>query len=280
MTAIEADDRKALQSLLGWWADAGVDPDLAPEETRPAPRAFERRPPPAPTPRARPAPPPATAAAARAAGFGGADADPSDARKLAGAAKTLDELKAALEAFDGCALKRTARSTVFARGNPEAAVMVVGEAPGREEDEQGLPFVGRSGQLLDRMFRAIGLDPGRDLYVSNIVNWRPPGNRNPTQEETALCLPFIERHVALARPKVLVLAGGVPAQALLRASTGIMRLRGRWADYRIKDADFQPADHIPALPIFHPAFLLRRPMEKRAAWRDLLMLQKKLEAPG
>jgi len=266
----EDDREKAYRSLAAWWAEMGIESDPLPRRQPAAPaRAV-------PKPQQRAAPRPATAAAAQAAGFGDSGGSEADARKAAGAAKTLAELKAAIEAFEGCALKRTARNTVFARGNPDADLMIVGEAPGRDEDEQGEPFVGRSGQLLDRMFAAIGLDRENDFYVSNIVNWRPPGNRNPSAEEVALCLPFIERHIALVKPKVLVLAGGVSAQALLRASTGIMRLRGRWAEYRLKDEKFEPGEHVDTMPIFHPAFLLRRPQEKAKAWADLLEIQGRL----
>jgi DNA polymerase len=272
-------DEKALQSLIAWWADAGFDPD---EIEAPAPArkpALQTAAPAAPSPqpqrpaRQRPA---ATAAAAMAAGFGEARKEGPDARTLAGKCETLDQLFAAIESFEGCALKRTARNTVISRGNPQADIMIVGEGPGRDEDEQGKPFVGRSGQLLDRMFEAIGLDEDK-LYISNIVNWRPPGNRNPTQEEIAQCLPFIERHIAIKQPKLLILTGGVSAQSLLRASTGIMRLRGRWAEYRVKDKAMEPTEqHIPALPVLHPAYLLRRPQEKRLAWRDLLALKARL----
>lgn len=273
--SLASDPREtALKSLTAWWADMGVEPELpvsVPKPKRPATAPVTHRTQKADQSR------PATAAAARAAGFGEQGADEAEARKAAAAAKTLGELKTAIEGFDGSPLKRTARNTVFARGNPECGLMVVGEAPGKDEDEQGEPFVGKSGKLLDRMFASIGLDRDTDLYVSNILNWRPPGNRNPTQEEIALALPFIERHIALVQPNILVLVGGVSAPALLRATTGIMRLRGRWAEYSLKDETFEPGDHIPALPILHPAYLLRRPQDKKLAWRDLLMLQKRLE---
>ncbi|MCF8880804.1 uracil-DNA glycosylase [Hyphobacterium sp. SN044] len=274
-----ADPREtALKSLTAWWADMGIEPDLPVSAPKPRPRA--------PEPAARRAPPPAmqaapaTAAAARAAGYGEKAADEAEARKVAAKAKTIADLKTAIEEFEGSPLKRTARNTVFARGNPESGLMIVGEAPGKDEDEQGEPFVGKSGQLLDRMFASIGLDRETDVYVSNILNWRPPGNRSPTTEEIALALPFIERHIALVKPKIVVCVGGVSAQALLRASVGIMRLRGRWAEYSLKDEKFEPGEHIPALPVFHPAYLLRRPQEKKQAWRDLLMLQKRLEETG
>ena len=297
-------DEKALKSLIAWWADAGFDPDeidtpaparksapsaaassasahpasTHPASTHPASTHPASAHPGSGRPQQASAPrPAATAAAAMAAGFGEARKEGPDARTLAARCDTLEQLFAAIEAFEGCALKRTARNTVISRGNPQADIMIVGEGPGREEDEQAKPFVGRSGQLLDRMFAAIGL--GEDqLYISNIVNWRPPGNRNPTQEEIAQCLPFIERHIAIKQPKLLILTGGVSAQSLLRASTGIMRLRGRWAEYRVKDKTMEPTEqHIPALPVLHPAYLLRRPQEKRLAWRDLLALKARLD---
>jgi uracil-DNA glycosylase family 4 len=275
-------DEKALKALIDWWAEAGIEldePIIRPKSTTaksaPQPTISDTRQAPlhaAPKEPARAA----TAAAATAAGFG----DPADtgpgAQTVAAKATNLDELKTAITGFDGCALKRTARNTVFSRGNPAARVMIVGEAPGRDEDEQGEPFAGRSGALLDRMFAAIGLEADA-VYITNIVNWRAPGTRNPTQEEIATCLPLVERHIALTGPDVLILAGGVCAQALLRSQTGITRLRGQWADYALRDAQGEPTDKtVPALPIFHPSYLLQRPADKRLAWRDMLALQARL----
>lgn len=271
-------DETALKALIAWWEEAGVELDLPVTRPRAAParpqataeQIPERRAPPPEPART------ATAAAARAAGFGGASEEGPGARELAAKAGTLETLRTAIEGFEACPLKRTARNTVFARGNPAARVMIVGEAPGKDEDEQGQPFVGRSGQLLDRMFAAIGLGPD-DLYISNILNWRPPGNRAPTQEEIAMCLPFIERHIALKQPAVLVLAGGISAQSLLRSPTGITRLRGHWSDYALRDAAGEPnGQSVPVLPVFHPSYLLRRPAEKRLAWKDMLALQARL----
>jgi DNA polymerase len=166
-------------------------------------------------------------------------------------------------------LRKTATNLVFADGNPAASVMLIGEAPGRDEDLRGLPFVGRSGQLLDLMLGAIGLD--RDtVYITNLLPWRPPGNRKPTTAEMTICLPFLERHIALQNPKVLVFLGGTAAGALLGVADGIMRLRGRWLNYELAGRT------VPALPTFHPAFLLRQPARKREAWSDLLMLQDRL----
>lgn len=191
------------------------------------------------------------------------------AMQIAGNSKTLEELREAMSGFEGCNLKFSARSTVFSDGNPDARLMVVGEGPGGDEDAQGLPFVGRSGQLLDRMLAAIGLDR-TSVYISNIVPWRPPGNRKPTPQETAICLPFIRRHIELAQPEVLLLLGNTPAQALLETSQGITRLRGRWQEVAIADIS------LPAMPSFHPAYLLRQPAQKKFAWRDLLALSKRL----
>jgi uracil-DNA glycosylase family 4 len=197
-----------------------------------------------------------------------------DARTLAAAAKTLDELRAALESFEGLSLKRTATQIVFADGNPAARVMIVGEAPGADEDRMGKPFVGVSGQLLDRMFAAIGLSREENLYISNVINWRPPGNRAPSDAEVALSLPFIQRHIELVNPAVVIFAGGVAAKALMQTATGITRLRGRWVDYNSEGLKTP----IPAMPMFHPAYLLRSPAQKGLAWADLLSLKKKIDA--
>ncbi|KPP82505.1 MAG: DNA polymerase Dpo [Oceanicaulis sp. HLUCCA04] len=252
----------ALRSLTGWWEDAGITVDLPPatpaalRRSAPVAGATERK--------ARPAPPvvkPAPAAPEKPA---------QDAAVLARAAHDVAALKAAVESFDGCDLKRTARNTVFARGNPAAPLMVIGEGPGQDEDREGLPFVGRSGQLLDRMLAAIGLDE-TSAYITNVVFWRPPGNRKPSSEEIEICRPFVERHIALAKPRLILLAGGISTQAMLKTSNGIMGLRGHWSQITIE------GHCAPALPTFHPAFLLRRPQEKAKAWADLLSLQEKLE---
>ena len=198
------------------------------------------------------------------------------ARSLAGGAQTLAELAALVAGFEACPLKRTATNTVFADGNPTAPVLIVGEAPGADEDRLGRPFVGRSGQLLDRMLAAIGLDRTA-VQITNVIYWRPPGNRKPTAAEIAACLPFVLRHIALSRPQVLVLAGGTAASALLPQTEGITKLRGRWFDLLVPGLP-QP---VPTLPMFHPSFLLRAPERKREAWRDLLALWARLDqSPG
>ena len=201
------------------------------------------------------------------------DAAAASARERAQSCRTLAELRQALLDFDGCALKDTATQLVFADGNPEARIMLVGEAPGRDEDRLGLPFVGESGQLLDRMLAAIGLDRS-SVYITNIVPWRPPGNRHPSQEETTACAPFVIRHIELVAPRLLVLLGGVSAGTLLERSEGITRLRGRWHEYKTT------TNTIPAMPTFHPAYLLRQPALKRESWRDLLAIKDKLSETG
>ena len=195
-----------------------------------------------------------------------------DAIAIARDANSIEDLRERLETFEGCALKFTATNTVFADGDPASDIMFIGEAPGVDEDRQGLPFVGASGQLLNRMLLALGRER-TSIYISNILFWRPPGNRSPTAAETAACLPFVQRHIELARPKVLVFLGGSSAKTMLDRTEGIMRLRGKWFDY-MSDELGTP---IPAMPTFHPAFLLRQSAQKREAWRDFLAIQEKLE---
>ncbi len=197
------------------------------------------------------------------------DAAIRDAGQLAAGAATLEELRAAVERFEGCALKTTAMRTVFADGNPQARIMFVGEGPGAEEDREGLPFVGRSGKLLDRMLAAIGLDR-TSVYIANIIPWRPPGNRTPTPQESAICLPFIRRQIELANPEILVCLGGPSATTLLELKEGITRTRGRWFEYDTGSRK------IKAIALFHPAYLLRSPAHKKLAWQDLLAIKKAL----
>lgn len=281
------------EALLRWYLDAGVDECiqetpvdryrqsaemLATAEARRAqapaarpehPARDTRRPMP-PSAAAQPAaPPPPPVRAAT----GGEEA--RSAATLAAEAATLDDLRAALERFDSCPLKVTATTTVFADGNPAADLMIVGEAPGAEEDRRGLPFVGASGQLLDRMLDSIGFTR-QTAYITNVIPWRPPGNRKPTPQEVGMCLPFIHRHIALVRPKVLLMVGGLSAQSLLDRAEGITKLRGRWYDYA---APALPG-RLPALATFHPAYLLRSPHMKKLAWRDLLSLRQRLREMG
>jgi uracil-DNA glycosylase len=186
-------------------------------------------------------------------------------------AQTLDKLKAMIEAYDGCGLKKTATQVVFADGVPGSRVMLVGEAPGRDEDIQGKPFVGKSGQLLDLMLKAIGLDRS-SVYIANTIYWRPPGNRPPTAEESAQCLPFIKRQIELAKPEIIVFVGGVSAKTMLNTKDGIMQLRGNWTEINL------PAlGTLPVLPTLHPAYLLRNPAHKRLAWADWLSLKARLK---
>lgn len=194
------------------------------------------------------------------------------ARDLAMAAQTREELRAALATFDGCPLSATATNLVFSDGNPEAGLMFVGEGPGAEEDRAGLPFVGPSGQLLDRMLASIGLDRTKYL-ITNLIPWRPPGNRNPTDAEVLTCLPFLLRHIALVRPRRLVLLGKLATQALTGSNAGITRMRGKWVSLDIPGLDAP----VPALPLLHPAYLLRTPGAKRDAWSDLLLLRRTID---
>ena len=219
-----------------------------------------------PPPSAPPARPMAPALASRAA-------TENDARERAGFAQSLEDLRAALDDFDGCPLKATATKLVFGDGNPKAPVMFVGEAPGEDEDRQGVPFVGVSGRLLDRMAGWIGLDR-TTFYIANSIYWRPPGNRTPTPAEITACQPFLRRQIELVGPRILVLVGGAAASALLGRAEGIGKLRGRWHVY---DPDGLA---IPALAFYHPAYLLRSPGQKREAWRDLLTLQDRLRELG
>ena len=256
----------ALRLQIEWGADealgeAPVDRFASAAPPFPtAPRPIPPRPAPL---RPAPAPPPPAAAPAPAL----------RARQLAEAARTRAELQAALAAFDGCPLSVTATKLVFADGNPDAGLMLVGEGPGAEEDRAGKPFVGPSGQLLDRMLASIGLDRTQYL-ITNVIPWRPPGNRNPTDAEVLTCLPFLQRHIALVRPRRLVLLGGLATRALTGSETGIRRMRGRWIDVAVPGL---PAP-VPAMPMLHPAYLLRTPGAKRETWSDLVQLRRALDS--
>jgi uracil-DNA glycosylase family 4 len=268
--------REDLASLLKWYVDHGLDETIGEDAIDrfalpPPPAAAPPQTASAPTPIRPSAPPPV----ARAPVPLESPQLVEDARELARRCATIAELEEAVRAFEGCALKRTAKNTVFADGVPGAPVMVVGEAPGADEDRLGKPFVGVSGQLMDRMFTAIDMSRERDLYITNILFWRPPGNRTPTLAEQAICLAFTRRHVELARPKLLVLAGGTAAKAMLDTTEGIMRLRGKWTTLRLDDGT-----EVPTMPTFHPAYLLRTPASKRQSWLDLLAIEKKLKTLG
>jgi uracil-DNA glycosylase family 4 len=201
--------------------------------------------------------------------------EPTDvmaARQLAKTATTLDELRALLETFDGCALKKTASRLCLSRGALDARIMLVGEAPGKEEDLTGVPFVGRAGKLLDRMLAAIDLTEA-DFYLTNLVFWRPPGNRTPSPEEVQVCLPFVERQIELLAPDILVFLGNAAAKQLIGATEGIMKLRGKWLSYELPGAP-----PVRAIATLHPAYLLRNPIAKRLAWRDLILIREALDA--
>ncbi|MGX1740858.1 uracil-DNA glycosylase [Bosea sp. NPDC055353] len=258
--------------LLSWYAEMGVT-----EALDEAPRNHFADPAPAGErggdgqPRLRPLPGrPAAPARPMAAAATAPDDATVSARALAREARTLDELKTALAGFEGCALKATAKNLVFADGNPQGRVMLVGEAPGADEDRIGLPFVGRSGQLLDRMLAAIGLSRKEEVYIANLLPWRPPGNRDPSIQEATICLPFIQRQIELADPDILVCIGKPSAQALLGFKS-ITASRGKWVEYDTG------ARRIRAIATLHPAYLLRRPLEKRLAWRDLRALKAALD---
>jgi uracil-DNA glycosylase len=309
---IDDEDRSGMAILLAWWREMGVDgatdatatdwlarADSAPgadftlavpaearvdEAVAIPPTTTTNRPAPAARP---PLPPPSAplretmaqvhrapapvAEAPRRFPTAPPDAAALAARDAARGAPDLDALRAVLERFDGCALKATAKSLCFYRGNPKARLMIVGEAPGRDEDLQGKPFVGRAGQLLDKMLAAIGLGED-DVHITNVVYWRPPGNRTPTPQEVQVCRPFLERQIELVAPDVLMTMGGSAANALLDMDGGIMRQRGRWRDFAVSGRT------VPALPTLHPAYLLRTPVAKRLAWRDLLAVQERLLA--
>jgi DNA polymerase len=277
---LDTPDRPALLALLDFYVEAGVDLALDEEprdrlaETAPAPEPRQGRQVEPPSPRgdalAISQPLPQRIAAK------GLPVSPEDAahtaREQAKHAQGLAELEALLAGFEGCGLRVTAKNLVFADGNPQGRVMFVGEAPGGDEDRIGKPFVGRSGQLLDRMLTAIGLDR-TGVYIANVVPWRPPGNRTPTSQEVAICKPFIEKQIELADPDILVCLGGPSAQTLLNIRDGILKTRGRWFSYQTGRREIR------AFATLHPAYLLRQPLQKRLAWRDFRALKRALDTP-
>jgi uracil-DNA glycosylase family 4 len=264
-----------IAEILRFYADAGVDEALLEE---PVNRFAE------PTPARQMAQQMVQAKAAQQAGTNPAPIRPTAkaavpdeeqvarAREISAKAQTLDELRDALMGFDGCNLKLTAKSLVYAGGSPNADLMIVGEAPGRDADVEGLPFSGRSGQLLDAMLAAIGIKREGGAYIANVVPWRPPGARNPTPLETEICRPFIERQIELANPKVLITLGGLPAKVLLHGNEAVLRLRGTWKVHKTASGL-----EIPAMPTLHPDYLLKNPAHKKLAWRDLLEVAAKLD---
>ena len=262
------DPAPTVAQLLAFYLEAGVDCALTDDAVNrlsdadvPAPRDAQI----APTANVTAAIP-----AARATSEPPPEVAILSAREAARTASSLEVLRSLLEQFDGCALKSTATRLVFADGNPQARIMFVGEAPGREEDIEGRPFVGRSGQLLDRMIAAIGLDRS-SAYIANVIPWRPPGNRTPTPQETQICLPFIQRQIELVNPDILVTLGNPSTQTLLSTRDGIMKTRGRWFDYDTGTRKIR------ALATFHPAYLLRSPSYKKLAWQDLRTVATALE---
>ncbi len=247
---MDADLAPAARALLAFWRAAGVDMDAAEA-------IFAARPP----------GPPASSRQEKKSRQGAprpASASVDTTRALAAAAQTIAELRAAVGAFEGCALKATARNTVFSDGAEDAQVLLIGEAPGKDEDEQGKPFIGRSGQLLDRMLAQIGLERRSNILISNTIYWRPPGNRDPTQGEIAACLPFVERLIELVRPKLLILTGKAAAHTVLRREDGVLKLRGRRLVHN------REGQAVNTMVMLHPAYLLRQPHQKQLAWADLL----------
>jgi DNA polymerase len=255
-------DKKAALAMLDWYQAMGVDEAIG-EEPVDCFAAARLKPASRPAPEVKMASGPVRIAPR--------SARPASTRDVGAEVSTLRELEALVAGFEGCSLRRTAKSLCFARGSAEARIMLIGEAPGRDEDLQGKPFVGRAGQLLDRMLAAIGLSE-EHVYITNTVYWRPPGNRTPTPEEIEACAPFLTRQIELLSPSVLVLLGGAAAKTILGVSEGIMRLRGKWLTYPCAGRD------LPALATLHPAYLLRKPEQKRYAWRDLLMLRAALDS--
>jgi DNA polymerase len=258
-----------LPALLRWHLDAGVD-----ETIGDAPVSRYASPPVPPSAIATPKAAPSRPVVPEPQPIVSRVSVTHSSTHIAQECRTLAELKAAVESYDGCALKGFATRTVFADGHPEAKVMVIGEAPGEDEDRQGLPFVGVSGKLLDRMLASVDLDRKRNAYITNVVFWRPPGNRKPTAEEIALCLPFVQRHIELLDPALLLLVGGPAASTILANAQGITKLRGKWFEFESPGLS-RP---VPTMATFHPAYLLRSPNQKRLAWRDLLTFKQKLDS--
>lgn len=252
-------ENKDLPSLLQWYLDSGVDESIGDETldwftlSRPSDNNSAKLKTPVSSPLIS-----VNQIAAQAEG-------------LAASCMSLEALNEAIKNFDGCRLKKTATHTVFSDGNPDSNIMLIGEAPGVDEDRQGKPFVGEAGQLLDRMFKAIDLNREKNFYIANILPWRPPGNRSPTPEEITICMPFIKRQIELFNPKLIILLGAISATNLLGSTLGITRIRGKWAEYDLKGGK------IPVRPLFHPAYLLRQPKAKGDTWQDLLEIKARIK---
>ncbi len=254
---------KDIASLLHWYMESGVDESIGDEAldwfaiSQTATQKPTKQKP--------------VASAQKTSPRVSTDQIAEEAEKLAASCNSLDALNDAINRFDSCRLKKTATHTVFSDGNSDSNIMLIGEAPGVDEDRQGKPFVGENGSLLDRMFKAIDLNRKKDFYLTNILPWRPPGNRKPTPEEIAICMPFIKRHMELFEPKLIILLGGISASNLLKSSLGITRLRGKWTEFDLN------GNKIPVRPLFHPAYLLRQPKAKGDTWKDLLEIKVKIE---
>lgn len=271
----------ALKALTAWWEDMGVEVDQAEiaaamrAKTSVAPGSTRDLAPQSPEASSVPSDQVQGGRKSRKS----ANKTPQDwiaeAESLAASADSIEALKTAIEGFEGCPLKQLCEKTVIYDGTLGAPVMVLGEGPGGQEDRQGLPFVGKAGQLLDKMLAAIQLDRKTNTFISNVNYWRPPGNRNPEADELAVCRPFVNRMVDLAQPKIIIATGGVAAKSLLDTKTGIMRLRGSERPFETPGGTT-----VPLIPMFHPAYLLRRPQDKSRAWRDLLLVQARLKEMG
>jgi uracil-DNA glycosylase len=285
----KGEDAKILAAVLDWYHMAGVDTILGDQPTdwfevskKPPVRAIPDRPrstapanrgsfqPSQQTSRPATRQPPKQAHADHNLAAANTAEAVLEAQALSAKATNIDELKAALAGFDGCSLKKMAKNMCFADGNPQSSIMFVGEAPGRDEDLAGVPFVGRAGQLLNKMLLAAQFSRQEDVWITNTVYWRPPGNRTPSQQETEICRPFLERQIELIKPKIIVALGGAAAKHLLQTTSGIMRLRGKWHEIEVAGTKYQ------LLPTLHPAYLLRTPAAKRLAWRDLLAIREKI----
>lgn len=271
----------ALKALTEWWAEMGVAVDQAEinaamqAQTPIVPGAATDQPPQTPGAPEQSREPARSGRKSRRNQTKSLDDWVAEAESLAAGADSLEALKAAIEGFEGCPLKQLCEKTVTYDGTLEAPVMVLGEGPGGQEDRIGLPFVGKAGQLLDKMLAAISLDRKTNTFISNVNYWRPPGNRNPEADELAVCRPFVNRMVDLAQPKIIIATGGVAAKSLLDTKTGIMRLRGSERPF-----ETPAGTSVPLVPMFHPAYLLRRPQDKSRAWRDLLLVQARLKEMG